>query len=93
MMEPKVRAALPAQKPKKNERRSVLARNEILEHLQDTYGTCDRDKPGRNDCYWGKDAAGQYNGCLKVGWLGRNCEHWHPVNGEDLDKLLSVHLG
>lgn len=71
----------------------MLARNELLDHLLDTYGTCDRDGPDRNDCYWGKDAAGRENGCLKVGWLGRGCKHWHSIEGAALDVLMSHHNG
>lgn len=38
------------------------------------YGTCDRG----SDCYHGKDHKGRDNGCLKIGWRGTNCTHWHP---------------
>jgi hypothetical protein len=62
----------------------MLARSELAEYVADTYGTCDRDRPGRNDCYWGKD------GCLKTGWRGRGCPHWHPVEGADFDKLMAA---
>jgi hypothetical protein len=44
------------------------------EYALDNYGTCDREA----DCYWGKDAAGRFDGCLRVGWRGRDCPHWHP---------------
>lgn len=70
----------------------MLVRNEALEHLLDHYGSCDRNLAERNDCYWGKNECGQFNGCLKVGWLGRGCEHWHPIEGDTLDKLLSQHM-
>lgn len=63
----------------------MLARNDILEHLLDTYGTCDRDQGKRNDCYWGQE------GCLRTGWLGRRCKHWHPIEGEALDLLIRSH--
>lgn len=58
----------------------MLARTDpdLAAYLLDNYGTCERDRPGRNDCYWGKDERGNYNGCLKVGWLGRGCPHWRP---------------
>lgn len=69
----------------------MLARSDLLEHLLDTYGTCDRDVPARNDCYWGHDAAGRENGCLKTGWRGRACRHWHPIEGNDLVTLLMFH--
>lgn len=64
----------------------MLARNELLDHILDTFGRCDRDQPKRNDCYWGP-------GCLKTGWRGRACPHWHPVEGDDLDKIMSAHIG
>lgn len=67
----------------------MLARNELLEHLLDSYGHCDRDG-NPNNCYWGKDAAGNDNGCLKIGWRGRACKHWHPIDGEPLDFLLGA---
>lgn len=38
----------------------MLARSDLAEHLLDTYGHCDRDRPERNDCYWGKDARGEF---------------------------------
>lgn len=63
----------------------MLARNDLLEMLLDTYGHCDRDQGKRNDCYWGKD------GCLRNGWLGRRCKHWHPIEGEMLERLIRVH--
>lgn len=69
----------------------MLARNDLLEHLLNTYGHCDRDNGKQNDCYWGKDASGRENGCLKVGWLGRACRHWHPIDGEILDRLMGSH--
>jgi hypothetical protein len=66
----------------------MLARNDLVEYLLDHHGLCDRDRPDRNDCYWGKDAAGRENGCLKVGWLGRGCKHWRPIGGTNLDYIL-----
>lgn len=70
----------------------MLARSELADHLLDTYGTCDRDRPGRNDCYWGTDAAGSRNGCLFAGWLGRACKHWRPAgftNHDDMHAALN----
>ena len=65
----------------------MLAKNDLLDYLADHYGTCDRDKPKRNDCYWGKDARGNWNGCLKVGGGGRGCKHWRPLPPEQLDEM------
>ena len=62
----------------------MLARNELLDYLLDHHGHCDRDRPKRNDCYWGP-------GCLKTGWMGRLCPHWHPVEGDDLERLITAH--
>lgn len=62
----------------------MLARNNVLDYVLDTYGTCDLDKPPRNNCYWGP-------GCLKTGWRGRGCPHWHPVEGDELTKLVAIH--
>lgn len=61
-----------------------------MTHLLDLYGTCDRDRPDRNDCYWGKDAAGRYNGCLKVGWQGRGCKHWRPAHASQLEIIAKA---
>lgn len=69
----------------------MLARDELYEHLLDTYGTCDRDRPDRNDCYWGKDAAGRDNGCLKVGGLGRECKHWRPANSDVIQAVMRAY--
>jgi hypothetical protein len=68
----------------------MLARNSLYEHLLDTYGTCDRDNGRQNDCYWGKDARGNDNGCLKVGWLGRACKHWRPVDAQQIEAIMKV---
>lgn len=64
--------------------------------LEDIYGWCDRDHPAlkqglRNDCYWGKDIHGNDNGCLKIGWKGRQCPHWHPIEGEQLAAIRKAH--
>jgi hypothetical protein len=67
----------------------MLAPNDLAAYIADHHGSCDRDKPKRNDCYWGKDATGRYNGCLKVGWLGRACPHWHPVSATSWEELIS----
>jgi len=53
------------------------------ERLADLYGHCLRDMPHRNDCYWGTDNRGNYNGCLKTGWVGRSCPHWLPMSADD----------
>lgn len=68
----------------------MLARNELYEQLLDLYGLCDRDKPARNDCYWGKDAAGRDNGCLRVGWLGRSCKHWRPADSRQIEAIMKA---
>lgn len=69
----------------------MLARNDVLEYVLENYGHCDRDNGKQNDCYWGKDALGRENGCLKTGWRGRNCKHWHPVDGQELMSLIALH--
>ena len=48
---------------------------EETDYLKANYGNCDRG----TDCYWGTNAAGQFDGCLKAGWRGCECNHWHPV--------------
>ena len=63
----------------------MLARDDLATYIADHYGTCDRDHPARNDCYWGTDAAGRLNGCLRTGWRGVGCPHWHPVEGKSRD--------
>lgn len=64
---------------------------ELLAQWLDTYGTCDRDNGKQNDCYWGKDAAGRENGCLKTGWRGRSCPHWTPIAENELAWLIAAH--
>lgn len=61
----------------------MLARNYLSDYLLDHYGHCDRGA----DCYWGRDAAGQFDGCLRIGWRGRGCKHWHPTGAQTLDEL------
>lgn len=61
----------------------MLARNDIADYLLDHYGTCDREA----DCYWGQDKRGNYNGCLRNGWRGRECKHWHPLGVTSLQEL------
>lgn len=61
----------------------MLARNDIADYLLDNYGTCDREA----GCYWGKDSCGNYNGCLRNGWRGRACKHWHPLGATSLQEL------
>lgn len=69
----------------------MLARTDALDYVLENYGSCDRDNGKQNDCYWGKDAVGRENGCLKTGWRGRSCPHWHAVEGETLAMLLAMH--
>lgn len=61
----------------------MLARNDLAQYLADNYGTCKRGP----DCYWGKDARGEFNGCLKVGWRGCGCPHWVPTTATDWNEL------
>lgn len=68
----------------------MLARTDLAEHLLDTYGHCDRDNGKQNDCYWGKDAAGRDNGCLKTGWLGRRCSHWRSLGATTYEELMEI---
>ena len=68
----------------------MLARNELAEYLAEHYGTCDRDRPERNDCYWGVDAKGQRNGCLFAGWRGRECPHWRPTNAMTWEEMIAT---
>ena len=58
------------------ERLEAASGPDAIEYLRDNFGTCDRDAA----CYWGKDERGEFNGCLKTGWLGRGCQHWHPLH-------------
>ena len=53
----------------------------IADYIADNYGECDRGA----DCYHGKDSRGRPNGCLRLGWLGRKCPHWHPVKATTLN--------
>lgn len=62
------------------------------DYVLDNYGTCDRLTEKRNNCYWGTDNRGNENGCLKVGWKGRGCPHWHPVAGAELQDLIERHM-
>lgn len=55
----------------------------IADYLLDSYGTCDRGP----DCYWGKDPAGNFNGCLKTGWRGTACPHWQPLETSSYQEL------
>lgn len=61
----------------------MLARNDLAEYLLDNYGVCDREA----DCYHGKDKSGRFNGCLRTGWRGRECKHWHPLGATSLEEL------
>lgn len=64
----------------------MLARNDLADYLLDNYGICERGP----DCYWGKDSGGRYNGCLKTGWRGQQCDHWKPLGATNLDELRSL---
>lgn len=55
----------------------MLARNDLAAYIADNYGECDR---GSADCYHG-------NGCLKTGWRGVACPHWHPTPAATLEEL------
>ena len=61
----------------------MLARDELADYIADNYGTCARG----SDCYWGTNVAGKLNGCLRVGWRGRDCAHWRPVEARNWDEL------
>jgi hypothetical protein len=60
--------------------------DDISSYLLDHYGFCDRG----SDCHWGKDALGRYDGCLKTGWHGRRCKHWHPAGATTLKELMNI---
>jgi hypothetical protein len=62
---------------------SETKRSDLAEYLLDNYGVCDRDA----DCYWGKDEYGLDNGCLRLGWRGRKCKHWHPMGVTSWNEL------
>ncbi len=61
----------------------MLARNELAEYLLDNYGECERGE----DCYWGKNAFGRWDGCLRTGWKGRLCKYWKPLGATDYEGL------
>lgn len=61
----------------------MLTHDDLATYLLDTYGACERG----SDCYWGKDANGRENGCLKTGWRGRACKHWQPCGATNYDEL------
>lgn len=65
----------------------MLARDDLRAYLAEHYGTCERDRRQRNDCYWGKDGAGRDNGCLRTGRRHADCLHWRPLPPEELDNL------
>jgi len=60
--------------------------DEIADYLADHYGQCQRGA----DCYHGKDAAAQDNGCLKVGWRGRACPYWKPTTARNWTELKAA---
>ena len=67
----------------------MLARTELTdlaEYLLDNYGTCERGA----DCYWGKNAVGQFDGCLRTGWRGRECKHWQPLGATTYEELAQL---
>lgn len=66
--------------------------DDLADYIAENYGTCDRDKPEQNDCYWGKDALGRWNGCLRTVWRGRRCPHWKPVAARTWDELRAFHM-
>jgi hypothetical protein len=66
---------------------------ELDNYLLDIYGTCTRDQGKQNDCYWGKDANGRDNGCLKIGWKGRACPHWQPISETQLQQIRRAYGG
>lgn len=65
----------------------MLARNDLADYLLDNYGTCARE----TDCYWGKDERGEWNGCHRTGWRGRQCKHWKPLGATSLEELATPH--
>jgi hypothetical protein len=48
------------------------------DYFLDHYSTCDLGA----DCYWSKF------GCLRTGWRGRQCKHWHPLGVRSLEELM-----
>lgn len=67
----------------------MLARNELSAYIADNYGTCDRGA----DCYHGTDSRGRLNGCLRTGWRGVSCSHWHPVEAASWEELMILMRG
>jgi len=45
-------------------------------YIINNYGTCDKEA----GCYTD-------NGCLKMGWIGVRCPHWHPISGQEMEKM------
>ena len=63
-----------------------LPKSDLADYLLDNYGVCSRGA----DCYHGKDARGKFNGCLRVGWRGRSCLHWIPVDAISYEDLAAL---
>lgn len=52
-------------------------------YLKSNYGVCDREA----DCYHGTDGNGQFDGCLRTGWRGIRCSHWHPISDQEMENM------
>jgi hypothetical protein len=68
-------------------------KQELLEYLRNEYGSCTRPlgPNDRNDCFWGKNAQGYDDGCLKTGWKGAACPYWQPADEDFLDGLCKAY--
>lgn len=65
-----------------------LIRDDLAQYIADHYGSC---RLG-TDCYWGKDAAGNWNGCSRIGWKGTACQYWIPTTATNWDELYITQL-
>ena len=67
---------------------------ELRDYLLDEYGICIRPAGpnDRNDCFWGKDARGNDDGCLKTGWKGSACPYWKPLGEDEIDAIRQAYF-